>query len=87
MAQMFMPTTQASSFMDMLICSDEVQPSTESFIASQQPQTKANIHPTATPLHSISSSENLHFVQQNTGTMTVDQARFALIRRRKFGNK
>ena len=74
-----MPTTQTSSFMDMLTYSDEVQPSTASFIASQQLQTKANTHPTAMPLHSITSGENPYFVQQNTGTMTVDQARFPLV--------
>ena len=78
MAQMSMLTIQTSSFMDMLTCSDEVQPSTASFIAPQQLQTEANIHPTAVPLHSISSVENPHFVQQNTGTMAVDQARFPL---------
>ena len=51
MAQMFI---QTSSFVDMLICSDEVQPSTALFyIASQQPrQTEVNIHPAVIPLHS-----------------------------------
>ena len=52
MAQMFMPPIQMSSFVDMLTCSDEIQPSTASFIASQQLQTEANIHPTEIPLHS-----------------------------------
>ena len=52
MAQMIMPPIQMSSFVNMLTCSDEVQPSTASFIASQQPQTEANIHPTEIPLHS-----------------------------------
>ena len=54
MAQMFMRTIQTSSFVDMLICSDEVQPSTALFyIASQQPrQTEVNIHPAGIPLHS-----------------------------------
>ena len=53
-AQMFMWTIQTSSFVDMLTCSDEVQPYTPLFyIASQQPrQTKVNIHPTEIPLHS-----------------------------------
>ena len=38
MAQMFMHTIQTSSFVDMLTCSDEVQPSAALFyIASQQP--------------------------------------------------
>ena len=54
MAQMFMRTIQTSSFVDVLTCSDEVQPSTVLFyIASQQPrQTEVNINPTAIPLHS-----------------------------------
>ena len=54
MAQMFMRTIQTSSFVDMLTCSDEVQPSTALFyIASQQPrQTEVNTHPTEIPLHS-----------------------------------
>ena len=54
MAQMSMRTIQTSSFVDMLICSDEVQPSTALFyIASQQPrQTEVNIHPAVIPLHS-----------------------------------
>ena len=53
MAQMFMRTIQTSSFVDMLTCSDEVQPSTALFIASQQPrQTEVNIHPVVIPLHS-----------------------------------
>ena len=50
MAQLFMPTIQTSSFMDMLTRSDEVQPSTTSFIASQQLQTEADVHPTEIPL-------------------------------------
>ena len=79
MAQMFMPTTQTSSFVDMLRCSGEFQPSTASFLASQQLQMEANIHPTEVPLYNISSGENLHFVQQNTETMAVDQARFPLV--------
>ena len=79
MAQMFMPTIQTSPFMDMLTGSDEVQSSTASFIASQQLQTEANIPPTEIPLHSFSSSENPHFVQQNRGTLAVDQARFPLV--------
>ena len=78
MAQMFMPTIQTSSFVDMLTGSDEVQSSTASFIASQQLQTEANIPPTEIPLHSFSSSENPHF-QLNTGTLAVDQARFPLV--------
>ena len=51
MAQMLMRTIQTSSFVDMLICSDEVQPSTALFyIASQQPrQTEVNIHPAVIP--------------------------------------
>ena len=54
MAQIFMRTIQTSSFVDMLTCSDEVHPSTALFyIASKQPrQTKVNIHPTETSLHS-----------------------------------
>ena len=91
MAQMFTRTIQTSSFVDMLTCSDEVQPSTALFIASKQPrQTEVNIHPVVIPLHSISSLENPHFVQQNqkTGTMAVDQAKFSpCIRRRNFRNK
>ena len=97
MAQMFMRTIQTSSFVDMLTCSDEVQPSTALFIASQQPrQTEVNIHPagctcnTTAQYASISSLENPHFVQQNqsTGTMTVDQAKFSpCIARRNFRNK
>ena len=75
MAQMFMPTIQTSSFVDMLSCSGEFQPSRASFLASQQLQMEENIHPTEVPLHNISSGESLHFVQQNTGTMVVDQAR------------
>ena len=63
----------------MLTCSDEVQSSTASFIASQQLQTEANIHPTEMPLNSFSSGENPYFLQQNTGTMAVDQARFPLV--------
>ena len=44
---MFMRTIQVSFFVDMLTCSDEVQPSTALFyIASQQSrQTEVNIHP------------------------------------------
>ena len=56
---MFMPTVQTSSFMDMLTGTDEVQSSTASFVALQQLQTEANIHPTEIPLHSFSSSENV----------------------------
>ena len=55
MAQiMFMRTIQTSSFVDMLTCSDEFQPSTALFyIASQQPRkTEVNIHTTKIPLHS-----------------------------------
>jgi len=40
MAQMSMPTIQTSSFVDMLACSDEVQSSSASFVASQQLQTQ-----------------------------------------------
>ena len=40
---------------------------------------EANIHPTEIPLHRISSGENTPFVQQNTGTMAVDQAHFLLV--------
>ena len=90
MTQMFMQTIQTSSFVDMLTCSDEVQPSTALiYIASQQLwQTELNIHWTEIPLHSMlafSSLENPHFVQQNTGTMAVDQAKFSpCIGRRNF---
>ena len=54
MAQMSMRTIQTSSFVDMLICSYEVQASTALFyIASRQPrQTEVNIHPAVIPLHS-----------------------------------
>ena len=54
MAQMFMRTIQRSSFVDMLTCSDIVQPFAALFyIASQEPrQTEVNIHPTEIPLHS-----------------------------------
>jgi len=76
MAKMFMPTIQTSSFVDMLTCSDEVQSSTASFSPLQQLQTETNMHPTEIPLHSFSSGENPHFVQQSTATMAVDQARF-----------
>ena len=71
MAQMFMPPIQMSSFVKMLTCSwsDEVQPSTASFVASQQLQMEANIRPTEVPLYNNSSGENPHVVQQNTGTM------------------
>ena len=82
MAQMFMFPIQMSSFVDMLTCSDEAQPSTTSFIVSQQLETEANIHPTEIPLHStliFPPIENPHFVQQNTGTMAVDQACFPLV--------
>ena len=74
-----MPTIQTSSFVDMLSCSVEFQPSTTSFLASQQLQMEENIHPTEVPLHNISSGESLNFVQQNTGTMAEDQARFPLV--------
>ena len=74
-----MPTIQTYSFVDILTCSDEVQPSTTSFIALQQLQMEANIHLTEIPLNSISSGEKPPFVQQNRGTMTVDQARFSLL--------
>ena len=42
------------TFVNMLICSDEVQPSTALFyISSQQPrQMEINIHPAVIPLHS-----------------------------------
>ena len=96
-AQMFLRTIQTSSFVDMLICSDEVQPSTALFyIASQQPrQTEVNIHPAVIPQYAaqyagIASLENPHFVQQNqkTVTMAVDQAKFSpCIGRRNFRNK
>ena len=79
MEQMFMPTIQTGSFVDMLACPGEVQPSTPSFLASEQLQMEANIRPTEVPLHNSSSGENPHFVQQNTGTMAVDQARFPLV--------
>ena len=51
MAQMFMRTVPTSSSVDMLTCSDEVQPSTALFyIASQQPRkTEVNIHLTEIP--------------------------------------
>ena len=54
MAQMFMPTIQTGSFVDMLACSGEVQPSTPSFLASEQLQMEANIRPTEVPLHNSS---------------------------------
>ena len=79
MAQMFMPTIQTGSFVDMFACSGEVQPSTPSFLASEQLQMEANICPTEVPLHNNSSGENPHFAQQNTGTMAADQARFPLV--------
>ena len=87
MAQMFMPTIQTSCFVDMMRCC-EFQPSTASFLTLQQLQMEANIHPTEVPLYNISSSGNLHFFQQNTETMAVDQPRSLLVlRRRNFGNK
>ena len=58
MAQMFMPTNQTSSFVDMLACSDEVQSSITSFFGSQQLQTEADIQPIEIPLPSLSSGEN-----------------------------
>jgi len=76
MAKMFMPTIQTSSFVYTLTCSHEVQSSTASFSPLQQLQTETNMHPTEIPLHSFSSGENPHFVQQSTATMAVDQARF-----------
>ena len=57
-----MQTIQTGFFVDMLTCSDEVQPSTASFIASQQLQTEVNIQPTEIPLHRT-PVENPHFVQ------------------------
>ena len=77
-------TIQKSSFVDMLACSDEVQSSSASFIASQQLQTEANMYPTEIPLHSFSSGENPHFVQQNTVTMAADKARFNLVSREEI---
>ena len=79
MAQIFMPTIQTSSFVNMLTCWDQVQSSTASFSALQHLQTEAKIHQTEIPLHSFSSGENSHFVQQSTATMAVDQARFSLV--------
>ena len=95
MAQMLMRTIQTSSFVDMLICSDEVQPS-HSIVLYRFSTTAANggKHPpgcnTTAHYASISSLENPHFVQQNqnTGTMAVDQAKFSpCIGRRNFRNK
>ena len=63
----------------MLACSGEVRSSTPSFLASEQLQMEANIRPTEVLLHNSSSGENHHFVQQNPGTMAVDQARFPLV--------
>jgi len=40
---------------------------------------ESNIYLTEIPLQSVSSSENPAFVQQNTETMVVDQARFPLV--------
>ena len=40
---------------------------------------EANIRPTEVPLYNNSSGENPHVVQQNTGTMAVDQVRFPLV--------
>ena len=84
MAQMFVLTIRTNSFVDTLTCSDEVQPSTASFIALQQLQTEVIIDPTEIALHStlyasISSVENPYFVQQNTGTTAVDHADFPLV--------
>ena len=78
MAQIFMRTVQTSSFVDMLKCSGELQPSLALlYIASQQlRKTEVNIHPTEIPLHSTKILLFLHFLQQSTGTMAVDQARF-----------
>ena len=92
MAQMFLQTIPTSSFVDMLICSDEVQPSTALFyIASQQPQqTEVNIHATAQYAGISPLENNPHFVKQNqnTGTMAVDQAKFSTcLGRRNFRNK
>ena len=52
MAKMLMLTIQTSSLVNMLTCSDEVKPSTALFIASQQLQTKADIHPTEISVYS-----------------------------------
>jgi len=45
----------------------------------QQLQTEANINLIEIPLHSFSTGENPHFVQLNTATMAVEQARFPLV--------
>ena len=94
MAQIFMRTIQKSSFVEMLTCSDEVHPSTALFYTDRFPTTAANggKHPpdwnTTAQYASISSLENPHFVQQNTGTMAVDKAKFSpCIGRRNFRNK
>ena len=84
MAKMFMPATQTIFYVDMLTCSDKVQPSTASFIASRRLQTEANSHPTEIPLHSVSSSENPHFVQQNTGTLAAYQPHLPLYRMKRW---
>ena len=59
MAQMFMPTIQTGSFVDLLACSGEVQPSTPFFLASEQLQMEANIRPTQVPLHNSSQGSKL----------------------------
>ena len=72
------------------ICSDEVQTSSASFIASPQLQTEANIHPTEVLLHHFSSCENPSFVQQRTGTTAVlNPSSFPLVlgKMRNFGKK
>ena len=53
MAQTFMPTIQTRSFVDMLTSSGQFQPSTASFLPSQQLQIKGNIHPTEVTLYNI----------------------------------
>ena len=80
MAQKFMPTIQTSSFVDMLTCSDDVQPSSASFIASQQLQTEANIHSPEVLLQFLHRwKSDPQFVQQKTETAAVEKARFPLV--------
>ena len=92
MAQIFMRTIQTSSFVDMLTCSDEVQPSTALFYtASQQPrQTEVNIHPTDIPLHSTLASppSKILILFNKIQEQSVDQAKFSpCIGRKNFRNK
>ena len=71
-----------SFFVDMLTFWDGVKPSMQHCL-SLPTTANGGKHPpdwnTTAQYASISSVENPHFVQQNTGTMTQDQAGFPLV--------